>query len=50
LAAAEKIDRSSLGKMLRLTLLAPDIVEDILNGRQRPELGTPRLMEPLPAE
>jgi hypothetical protein len=29
LAAAEKIDRSYLGKMLRLTLLAPDIVEAV---------------------
>jgi hypothetical protein len=49
LAAAEKIDRSYLGKMLRLTLLAPDIVEAMLDGRQAPELGTPQLMEPLPA-
>jgi hypothetical protein len=50
LAAAEKIDRSYLGKMLRLTLLAPDIVEALLDGRQAPELGAPQLMEPLPAE
>jgi hypothetical protein len=50
LAAAEKIDRSYLGKMLRLTLLAPDIVEAMLDGRQAPELGAPQLMEPLPAE
>jgi hypothetical protein len=50
LAAAEKIDRSYLGKMLRLTLVAPDIVEGILDGRQPPELGAPQLMEPLPAE
>ena len=28
----EKIDRSSLGKTLRLTLLAPDIVKAILDG------------------
>jgi hypothetical protein len=30
LAAAEKIDRSYLSKLLRLTLLAPDIVEAML--------------------
>jgi hypothetical protein len=49
LTAAEKIDRSYLGKMLRLTLLAPDIVEAMLDGWQAPELGTPQLIEPLPA-
>ena len=44
LAAAEKIDRSYLGKVLRLTLLAPDIVEAILNGRQPTEIGLPMLL------
>jgi hypothetical protein len=32
IAAAEKIDRGYVGSILRLTLLAPDIVEAILNG------------------
>ena len=50
LAAAEKIDRSYLGKTLRLTLLAPDIVEAILDGRQPPGMGLPRLMEPFAVE
>lgn len=50
LAAAEKIDRSYLGKMLRLTLLAPDIVESILDGRQPEGLGLPALMGPLPVD
>jgi len=45
LAKAERIDRSYLGKMLRLTLLAPDIVEAILDGRQPPDLSLPTLME-----
>jgi len=45
LAAAEKIDRSYLGQMLRLMLLAPNIVEAILDGRQPPEMGLPKLLE-----
>jgi hypothetical protein len=49
LASAEKIDRSYLGKMLRLTLLAPDIVEAILDGRQAADFGLPALLEPLPS-
>ena len=48
MAAAERIERGYLGTLLRLTLLAPDIVEAILDGRQPEELGLPRLMEPLP--
>jgi hypothetical protein len=34
LAKAEKINASYVGHVLRLTLLAPDIVEAILDGRQ----------------
>ena len=48
LAAAEKIERSFLGKTLRLTLLAPDIVEAILDGRQSHALALPTSLEPLP--
>ena len=33
IAAAEKINESYVGRVLRLTLLAPDIVEAILSGR-----------------
>jgi hypothetical protein len=32
MAAAEKIERGYLGSLLRLTLLAPDIVEGLLDG------------------
>jgi hypothetical protein len=39
LAAAEKLDRGYLGRILMLTLLAPDIVESIMDGRQPAELG-----------
>jgi hypothetical protein len=35
LAAAEGVDRAYVGRVLNMTLLAPDIVEAILNGRAR---------------
>ena len=38
LAAAEKINQSYVCRILRLTLLAPEIVEAILDGRQSPTL------------
>jgi len=47
LAAAEKVDRSFLGKLLSLTLLAPDLVEAILEGRC--DAGLPTLLRPFPA-
>ena len=50
IAVAEKIDRGFVGSILRLTLLAPDIVEAILDGRQPATLGLPRLLEPFPVE
>jgi hypothetical protein len=48
IATAEKIDRGYVGSILRLTLLAPDIVETILDGRQPDGLGLPALLEPFP--
>jgi hypothetical protein len=48
LADAEKINRSYLCRVLRLTLLAPDIVEAILNGRQPEGMTLPGLMEGAP--
>ena len=48
LAAAEKINASYLCRVLRLTLLAPDIVEAILGGRQAPESTLPVLMGAFP--
>lgn len=50
LAKAEKLDRSYLGKLLRLTLLAPDIVEAVMDGREPPGLSIPSLLRDLPAE
>jgi hypothetical protein len=48
LAAAEKINASYVSRVLRLTLLAPDIVEAILDGRQPEGMTLPQLMEPFP--
>jgi hypothetical protein len=41
LAAAEGIDRAYVGRVLNLTLLAPNIVETILNGRQPKAMTLP---------
>jgi hypothetical protein len=48
LAEAEKINPSYVSRILRLTLLAPAIVDEILDGRQPPELTLAMLMEPFP--
>ena len=50
LAAAEKINPSYVCRILRLTLLAPDIVEAILDGRQAAELTLAVLMKPFRVE
>ena len=50
IAAAKKINSSYVSRVLRLTLLAPDIVEAILDGRQGPEITMARLMKPFPVE
>ncbi len=50
IARAEGINASYVSRILRLTLLAPDIVEPILDGRQPPELTVARLMTPFPVE
>ena len=48
LAAAEKINSSCVSRQLRLALMAPNIVAEILNGRQPEGMTRPRLMEPFP--
>lgn len=50
LAEREGIAPSYMTRVLRLTLLAPDIVEAILEGKQGPEVTLARLLEPFPAE
>ena len=49
LAEREGIAPSYMTRVLRLTLLAPDIVEAILDGRQGPEVTLAQVLEPLPA-
>jgi hypothetical protein len=48
IAQTEQISPSYVSRVLRLTLLAPEIVEHILNGRDMPSLL--RLMRPFPVE
>ena len=50
LAEAEKINPSYIARVLRLTLLAPDIVEAILDGRQPVGLQLDDLLAPFPVE
>jgi hypothetical protein len=42
IAIAEKIDRGHVGSILRLTLLAPDIIEAILDGRRNRSPSGPK--------
>jgi hypothetical protein len=49
LAKAERVNDSYLSRILRLTLIAPDIIEAILSGRQPSTLQLDDLFRPLPA-
>jgi hypothetical protein len=49
LAQAERVNDSYLSRILRLTLLAPEIVEAIVCGQQPPTLQVDDLLRPLPA-
>ncbi|MCS6920969.1 MAG: hypothetical protein NZM07_03440, partial [Elioraea sp.] len=46
----ERIDRGYLGRLLRLAVLAPDIVEGLLDGRHGADAALARLMGALPSE
>jgi hypothetical protein len=50
LAQAEGVTRSFVNRLLRLTLLAPDIVEAILDGRQPKAMQLEELTDALPSE
>ena len=47
LAEREGIAPSYMTRVMRLTLLAPDIVEAILDGKQGPEVTLARVLEPI---
>src|SRR5450631_3961046 len=48
LGKAEKVNDSYLSRILRLTLIAPGIIEAILTGRQPSTLQLDDLLKPLP--
>ena len=50
IASTEKINDPYVSRLLRLTLLAPNIVEAILDGRQADGMTLLGLMEPFPVE
>jgi hypothetical protein len=50
LAAVEHINPSYVSRVLRITLLSPEMVEAILDGRQPTGLTLATLMKPLPVE
>ena len=48
IATAEKINSSYVSRVLRMTLLAPSVVEAILDGRQPTKVTLALLMRPFP--
>jgi hypothetical protein len=50
LAKADKVNDSYLSRILRLTLLSPEITEAILSGRQTPGLELADLLKSFPVE
>jgi len=50
IAEAEGVTRSFVNRLLRLTLLAPEIVEAILEGRQPKAMQLEELTDAIPSE
>ena len=50
LAAAERVNPSNASRVLRLTLISPDIVDAILDGRHARTLTLEMLLRPFPSE
>ena len=50
IAEAENINPSYVSRVLRMTLLAPEIVEAILDGTQPAGLTRAKMMQPFPLE
>ena len=48
MAVGERVERGYLGALLQLTLLAPDIVGSILDGRASPRATLPVLLGRIP--
>jgi hypothetical protein len=49
MADAERLDRGYMGRLLQLTMLAPPIVEAVLDGGQLAEVRLPSLLKPFAA-
>jgi hypothetical protein len=50
IARAEKINPSYVSRVLRLTLLAPELVEALVHGRRSSTMSLHDLMKPFPIE
>lgn len=50
LAEREGIGSSYVTRVLRITMIAPDIVETILDGNQVPEVTLAQVLEPFPTD
>jgi hypothetical protein len=50
IAAAQRINASYVARVLRLTLLDPELVEAILGGRQPADITLAQLMRPFPVD
>jgi hypothetical protein len=50
IAAAENINTSYVSRIFRMVLLAPAIIEMIVDGRQPAEMTLAKLMKPFPVE
>jgi hypothetical protein len=50
IAKVEKINQSYVSRVLRLTLLAPYLVEALLHGRQNSTMSLHNLRKPFPVE
>ena len=49
-AVSEKLNHSYVCRLMRLNLLAPEIVQAILDGTQNPDLELKDLIKPFPVE
>lgn len=50
IAAHEKVSFTYVSRVLRLSLLAPDIIDAIVTGHQPPEMALAKLLKEIPAE